>query len=188
MRRLPFFVLAVALVAGCSKHDPVSTTRQHAQPPGLESQQQAEPPGPETEQPTRTPEEVVRAFFIAMFSNDEVGVRKEILPDPDSAILWQGRPVPPGLLRQLTPHLQNMTCRECVVGEIVDLPGAPSLEVTDQVVNERRKLLFPIIGDEPSPVPLLVILVDGVWKVDAAPLIAARQTARRMMEKEALDQ
>ena len=188
MGRLPLVILAATLVVGCSRRLPGPQTPPQAQPLSPETQQQAQPLRMATQQQARTPEEVVRAFFVAMFSNDEVGVRKEMLPNPNPEILWQGEPLPPEFLRWAKPHLQNMTCRECKVGEIIDLPGAPSLEVTDQMVNERSRLVFPIIGDEPSPIPLFVFLVDGAWKVDAAPLIAARQAATRMKEKETSNQ
>lgn len=132
----------------------------------------------------RPADEVVRSFFIAMLMNDEAGVRKEILPSPDAQVLWQGSPPPAEALSQIKKQLEAMTCRECKVGETIDLPGNKTLTVTDYWVNENSKLLFPIIGGEPMPTPLPVLKVDGQWKVEAGPLIAARLAEEHARQKQ----
>ena len=162
MKRLSILLLVASLLAGCSKAEP-----DHGEP-----------------QAARPPEDVVRSLFIAMLSNDEAGVRREVLPNPNAEVLWQGEAPPKEALRQIKTQLNSMTCRDCKVGETIDLPGGRRLEVTEQMVNENSKLLIPSISGEPMPTPLLVIKTKGEWKVDAGPLIDARLAAERLREKE----
>ena len=160
MKRLPILILLVVLITGCSKAEPEADTPQQK----------------------RSPQDVIRAFFIAMLSNDEAGVRKEILPNPDAEILWQGEAPPLEALPQIKAQFSSMTCQECRVGETIDLPGGRKLKVTDQMVNKSSKLLFTVIDGQTMPTPLAVTMVDGEWKVDAGPLIAARLAAKRIRE------
>lgn len=62
------------------------------------------------------------------------------------------------------------------------------MKVTDEMVNDEIKLLLPFIGGKPMPIPLYVIKIDGRWKVDAAPIIVSRLSAKRAMEnRDAID-
>ncbi len=165
MFRSPIAIALVALLmASCTSEPQISST--------------------DIERPAN---EVVRSFFIAMLMNDEAGVRKEILPSQDAHVLWQGPPPPAEALSQIKKQLEAMTCRECKVGETINLPGNKTLKVTDMMVNENSKMLFPIIAGESMPTPLPAVKIDGQWKVEAGPIIAARLAAKRAQEKKGLE-
>ena len=162
MKKIAILILLVSFVVGCSKTEPEA----------------------ETSQKTKSPKEVLSEFFIALLSKDEAVIRKLILPNPDAQILWKGQTTSPQDRRGFEKQLSNMTCRECKVGEIIDLPGGRKLEVTSQMVNDKSKLIFPVIDGQPMEVPLPVIMVDGKWKIEAGPIIFARLLAKQLKEKE----
>jgi len=148
---------------------------------GCEKQTSTPPPQPNVSAATvSTPTAEIRAYLIAILSNDEAEIRKCILPNPDASILWQGQAPPPDVLSEMQTRLDTMTVRECVVGEIVDLPGGQQMAVTDQLVNANQMLVYPVIEGEAMPTPLSLVRIEDQWKVDAAPLIASRQAVNRM--------
>ena len=157
MKSLHLLILFSLLVTGCAK----------------------ETPSPEPQISPDSPDEVVRAFFIAMLSCNEVEIRKHILPNPDASWLWYGQAPPPDVLTDMETQFNNMTLREHKVGETIILPGGHHLEISDQMVNEYSKLVTPTIGGKPMPTPLPLVKLDGHWKVDAGSLIAARKAANK---------
>jgi hypothetical protein len=133
---------------------------------------------------TRSPEEVIRSFFMAMMSNDEEGILREIIPHPQAEILWEGETIPPEILSNIKKQMGSMTFTECTVGELLELPDAENLKVTAQMVNEENKLMFPVIDGQPAPTPLAVKRIEGEWKIDASPLIISRNAAKLLRQKE----
>ncbi len=126
--------------------------------------------------------EAVRAFFLAMVTLDEQGIRKVTLPNDKASTLWTGQAPPKEVLPMLKQQFESMTCRECAVGEVVDLGGGKTMTVTESMVSPTSKVLMPTFPGQARSFPLPVVMVDGAWKVDASALIEARLAAQRMME------
>jgi hypothetical protein len=137
---------------------------------------------PASDQP-QSVDEIVRDLFIAMMTKDKAAVEKLIVPNPKAAVLWQGESPPAEVLPQIVDHFKKMTCRECKVGETIQLPGNKTLKVTDQFVSENKKLVFPTMNGQSLPTPLPLVKIDDQWKVDAAVLIIAREAAQKAREK-----
>ena len=132
------------------------------------------------DKPERSAEEVVRDFFIAFTSKDKAGIQQTMLPNRHAAVLWQGHVPPREALAQIKAQFEKMTCRECEAGETINLPGKGKLKVTDSMVNESRKMLFPVMNGQTMPTLLPVHLVNGKWRVDASSIVNQFANAGRI--------
>ena len=61
------------------------------------------------------------------------------------------------------------------VGETVTMPGGKTLTVDDSMVNEDTAMLTM----QGNPIPFTLKRGDAGWKVDPAPMIAARKAAAK---------
>ncbi len=114
----------------------------------------------------QSPENVIRAFVTAVSSKNEQAIRRVILPNKNAAVLWQG-------VSRIRQSLANITgWRECKAGETVALAGKRKLTITDEMVDDNRKMFVAMVGDQLMPPPVPLVLADGEWKVDASFLIA----------------
>ena len=133
-------------------------------------------------QPT-TPTEVFRTLLIAMTNGDQTGVEAVIVPHPDSAILWGGAPLAPERREEANNLVRSgLTMYEVKAGTLVQLPGNLELYVTEEMIDQNRKLYWPMLGFEKMPTPFWFQRAPGgPWKVDAGPLIAARLKAKEVL-------
>jgi hypothetical protein len=145
-------------------------------------------PAPPAEKPAFTPafpntaEGAVRGLLVSMMNGDAAAVRAVVLPVPaaDLKLLLGGSgqsSLTPEQRAQALPFVAGMPIHAMLPGESVDLPGAPGekLTVTPDMVGEDRAVLLP----QRFPQPFVVRRVSGTWRVDAAPLIAARRAAAK---------
>ncbi len=127
------------------------------------------------------PETAIREMMFSMLVNDSEGIKKWILPNPDAEVLWHGQAPPKEALPEIKRQIAAIPFRRLVVGETVDLPGGKKLAVTSEMVNENRLMI--VDTTEPG-IPFILVKKDGQWKVDAGPIIAARQAAQKARERQ----
>ena len=133
----------------------------------------------------RTPEETIKAFVTAMFDEDQDGIRRTALPNPDLALLWQGDKLTAVQRAMAIAELKSWRFRRLKVGDEVQLPGGKKFVIDENRVDERHLM----ISVTDSPLPFLLVKVGQEWKVDASPVIASRKAAaavrrRRATQKE----
>jgi hypothetical protein len=121
----------------------------------------------------KPPEEVLRAFFLAMILNDEAQVRALALPADGLELLWKGVPPPPEAEEQVKKQIAGQAIKTLKPGDEFTLPGKRRMTVPDEDVADDRAVMLP----EGAPTPTRMRKVDGQWRVDARPLIAARKAA-----------
>jgi hypothetical protein len=127
------------------------------------------------------PETVIRELLFSMLANDSEGGKKWILPNSDAEILWHGQTPPKEALPEIRKQIAAIPFKRLVVGETADLPGGKKLTVTSDQVNENRLMIMDTT--EPG-IPFILVKQEGMWKVDAGPIIAARKAAQRAMERQ----
>jgi hypothetical protein len=133
----------------------------------------------------RTPEQTIKALFIAMIDEDQDAVRRLTVPNPDLAFLWQGDKLTPAQRATAIAELDSWHFRRLKVGDEVQLPGGKKFVVDAKRVNDRHLM----ISVTDSPLPFLLVKTGEEWKVDSRPIIAGRKAAaaagqRRAPEKQ----
>lgn len=127
-----------------------------------------------------TPEEAFRTFMIAMLTHDEATLRAVTVKTDDFDWLLKGDPVPPEHLEAAKKDIQK-PLRALKAGDEVKLPGNRKVTVQPEEVTADRAVL---VADWMA-VPTRMWKVDGRWRVDAVPLIAARKAADAAQRKKA---
>ena len=123
------------------------------------------------------PEGTVRRLLLAMLEEDAEKVGELILPHPDAARLTQPRPIGPELHERLKKAYAALPLRRVARGETVRLPNGAALKVGQEHVNDNSLV---IASQRPvRDLPVRVVRQEGRWRVDAGPLIEARQPPAR---------
>lgn len=126
-------------------------------------------------------EDTLRRFQLAVISADEKGVCALALPHDELEILWSGK-APNAIQKALIANqMKNMPMRPLEVGETIKVPtskGPVEYVVKGSDVNENAAFLLP----EGAPIPTRLKRIDETWRVDAAPMIAARKAAKAAAE------
>ncbi|MCE9547604.1 MAG: hypothetical protein K8T25_19215 [Planctomycetia bacterium] len=161
---------------------PAATPPPATAPPAVAPAAAAPAAAPAAGAAERSIDDVMQAFFIALLSNDEAGVKAEIMPHAKAEILWKGMPVPKQLLEQMKKQFKGLTCREVKLGDTIRLPGGNEVKANDSMINADSKLVYPSVAGEEMPIPLRMQKSEGKWKVDATPLIEARLASQRAVE------
>src|SRR5204862_4162292 len=103
------------------------------------------------------PEQVLRTFLIAMIEADEAGIRSVAMPRPNMEILWrQTAKVEPGVREQMLRDVRQARLRRLLVGEVIMLPGARRMQVTENDVNDGH-LLIQMYDD---PLPFILVRIE----------------------------
>jgi hypothetical protein len=129
--------------------------------------------------PDATPEEALRTFMVAGARQDEAALRAVSLPDPELARLVQGEPAPPEIVERIRAHAAEMKIRRLQPGDKIKLPPNQDTVVGPDDVGEDRAMLLP----EAARFPVRLRKIQGHWKVDAGPIIAARKAAEAARQK-----
>lgn len=132
---------------------------------------------------SHSPEAVLRQFLVAMTLGDRETGKTLLRPNPTNQILWQGTPPPSEAAEEVKQHFQELELRRLTVGEKVTLPGGKVLVVDESEVNAGRVL----IAAADAPLPFVLVRLEGLWKVDAKPIIAARTAAFSARKNAALE-
>jgi hypothetical protein len=147
---------------------------------GLQNTKPAAPAAPaEAVSPAKTPEEALRLFVIATLTRDEAALRAVSLPDPGLAFLLQGASVPAEQLEGVKEQVAKLPIKALKPGDTYTLPGNRTMTVKPEEVTAERVVLLP----QGAPVPTRCRKVGDRWKVDPAPVIAARKAAQAAREK-----
>jgi hypothetical protein len=131
-----------------------------------------------TREPTREPEKVLKSFMLAMMTSNKDGVEAEILPHPNSSVLWSGAPLTDQIRQQVAVQIDTLTMIEFKSGETIHLPGNKNLIVTSEMANSSNKIIVAKMGGQVLPTPFPMRLSNGQWKLDASSLIQSRLAAR----------
>ena len=107
-----------------------------------------------------TPEEVYRRFMLANLTGDEPTIRSLIIEHEGAEVLWEAA-YPKEVAALLAEQYRTM--------EIVRVKSAGNEDRTDTVQLQSSA----------SPIPLAVVKVDGVWRLDVGPIVEFRKAARK---------
>lgn len=194
MRGISSFVLVVAVIgSGCgsgTETPPASqppSTRPSAAKPSATGPEAVSPPVaaapaetpkgslPEVDSSRgTTPEAALRNLFGAMLASDRAGVLANALPNPEIELLLSPEPLTPEQIAQAQAQFDAMPVHALSVGDSISLPGGETLVFDETMINDDHQMLT-IPG---SDLPLELVRIDGAWKVNASPLIAARKAAQ----------
>jgi hypothetical protein len=123
-----------------------------------------------------SPEAAYHSFHIAIVAGDAEALRRLALPlaDDEFAALLNGdhlsRDDSAGLHRALGGKRPLARLKP---GDVVTLPGGVPFTIRPEQVGDDRAVLLA----EGSAIPTDLRRVDGVWKVDARPIVAGRKAA-----------
>jgi hypothetical protein len=120
-----------------------------------------------------TPEDAYRAFLLALAAQDEDALRELTLAADGFEWLLRGERIPRERMGESELGSKTLGLRRLHPGDTVTMAGGRVITILPEQVSERRAVLLA----EGSPIPTDLRRVDGVWKVDATPIIAGRMAA-----------
>ncbi len=123
--------------------------------------------------PDETPEDALRTFMLAAARQDEPVLRTVTLPDPDLLLLMQHEAPPPDVAEKMRTFIGQMKIQRLKPGDRITLPPDRDAVVAPDDVAEDRAVVLP----EAFPFPIRLRKIEGHWKVNAGPVIAARKAA-----------
>jgi hypothetical protein len=126
-----------------------------------------------------TPEDALHSFLVAFVEQDEAALRAITLPDPDLVWLVRGLRPPANAVGMMRTYAMELKTRRLKPGESVAPPEGQPIAVRPEDVTEDRAVLLP----EGDLLPIKLRRVEGHWKVDARPIIAARKAAAAAQQK-----
>ncbi|MCC6126156.1 MAG: hypothetical protein IT426_14435 [Pirellulales bacterium] len=119
------------------------------------------------------PEEAVVNFMLAVMMGDKAAIENAILPNPESAILAEGQHAPETVHEVLKSQMRITPYLRLKPGDSFSIGNGKTHVVQDSEITADR-LLISIKG---APLPFILVRSNGVWKVDAGPVIAGRKSA-----------
>ncbi len=121
-----------------------------------------------------SPEAVLKQFFIAMLAGDKAGIQQVAIPNDRLDVLISTNQLTPQQIDSMKAQFASMPISRLSVGETVRLPNGKSINYDSSMINDNRQhLTMP-----GNPLPFDLVKTDGTWKVNAAPIIAARLAAQ----------
>jgi len=134
-----------------------------------------------TESPeANSPERVLREFLIAMVENDAETLAQIALPHPNMEVLTSAHePIPQNERAAIRAQLTQLPIFRLSPGDTVSLPDGRSFEIDGLMVHEDQQwLTFP-----DNPFPFVLVREQRQWKVNPAPIIAARLAAEEVRQR-----
>ena len=119
------------------------------------------------------PEEAIVKFMLAVMKGDKEGIENTIIPNPDSSILAEGQHAPENTIPILEAELRLAPYERLQPGDSFQIGNGKTHVVQASEINENRLL----INQGGSPLPFVLVRLNGVWKVDSKPIIAGRKAA-----------
>jgi hypothetical protein len=150
-----------------------------AQTPVSKESKPSTPPAVATYPTTSNPEDAVRTFLTAMLIKDQPVLKQVVQETREFDWLTRAEAPPADLLEQMRTQFMGMPVKTLKPGDKVELPGGKSMVVATRDIGTSSAMIWP----EGAPTPLRVKKVDGRWKVDASPIIAARKAADAARKK-----
>ena len=119
------------------------------------------------------PEEAIVQFMLALMKGDKAGIDKSIVPNPESSILSEGEHPPENAVPILEAELRLAPYKRLQAGESFSFGKGRTHVILPAEITEDRLL----IDQAGVPIPFVLVRSNGVWKVDAGPIIAGRKAA-----------
>jgi hypothetical protein len=153
-------------------------------PPGDSATQKPGPlsvtkPGANAAAGARTPEDVLSAFLTAMMDDDQEGIRRTALPNPELSVLWHGEPLTAAQKVVAKAAFKPSYFRRLKVGDPMRIPGGRKIVLDKRWINERRLAITMPDGR----LPFFLVKIKDEWRVDASPVIAGRLAAAAVGER-----
>ncbi len=126
-----------------------------------------------------TPEEALRTFMVAAVAHDEATLREVTLEDPELVWLLRGQPAPAAAVERMRGLAADMRIKRLKPGDQFKMPQGRVAVIGPDEVTEDRAVVVP----EGAPVPVRLERINGHWKVDASPAIAARKAAAAAQQR-----
>lgn len=155
-------VVALSLIATCDEVQLVSLAT-------AEEQRSRRP------QRVESAERVLKRFLVAMISADREALEATTTENENLDLLLLDQRPPAIAISAFKSRVQSSRIKSHKAGEEVKLPNGKTFTVTPDLISVDRKVLSLVA----MPIPMCVVRTDGHWKVDASPIIAARQAAAK---------
>lgn len=120
----------------------------------------------------KKPVEVCALFMQALLLGEGEAIDDLIVPNSYAYLLKDNNFLLP--LKDSMEMLNYAEYRTLVPGDMILLRGDEKFEVTEDMVNENRAVIFITMLGEPLPFPFYIYKIDGSWKVDASPIVESR--------------
>ncbi len=127
----------------------------------------------------KTPEQALWTFLVAIATKDEETLRAVTVSTDDFDWLMKGEGVPADKRNEFKAVVARQPIRALKAGDEVSLPGNRKTTVAADEVSDDRAVLLP----EGAPLPNRLRKVDGLWRVDATPIVAGRKAAEAARKK-----
>lgn len=148
---------------------------------GCSSTEQSQPTFPATTEvpqvkvQANNPEDALRQFLISMATGDQTTLVAVTVPTADISILLPAQPLSAAEQEPVIGQLRTAPITRLKVGDVFTLPDGRKVQMNDSMVNDsRQQLTMP-----GNPFPFILVRTDGLWRVDASPLISMRKTTMR---------
>lgn len=115
-----------------------------------------------------SPESVARIYMIAMSAKDGKDIQKVIVPNPNAKILWEGQSP------RDAKHLYDLDFIDLEVGAELIASNNKAVKITPDLVSDKKKILQPILAGQIIPIPIVMVKIQSVWKVNASDIIGAK--------------
>ncbi|WP_337174259.1 hypothetical protein [Paludisphaera sp.] len=167
-------MLALLLIVGSTLQAPAAPSQDAKPPAEASARERPRADDAKATDAPADPKEALREFFLSMIKQDEEAVREAVVDDEDLEWLLKGPKPPADQLDKIEKSLAEAPLRALKAGDEVTTPGGGKAKVEPDDVSDDRALI--VMGDGP---PLRLQKVDGRWRVDARPIIAARKAAAK---------
>ena len=131
---------------------------------------------------TKSPKDTFREFMIAMVAKDEKTLRAVTVPNNDFDWLLKGAAPPANQLEGIKAQMMKTPIKTLKAGDTFALPQKRTGMIRTDEVSEDRAVILPDLPVD-TPFPVRLRKIDGIWRVDAAPMIAGRKAADAARKK-----
>ncbi|MBX3414620.1 MAG: hypothetical protein KF708_18175 [Pirellulales bacterium] len=120
----------------------------------------------------KTAEEALRRFMLGVMTSNADELKQVTLETKPDEFRWLlGSQVPPEVLPMLRKDIEGFPIERLKPGDEFQTPDGKQIVVAEDWIGEDRAVLR-MKGD---PLAQRIYLVKGAWRVDPAPIIAARK-------------
>lgn len=125
-----------------------------------------------------SPERTLRRFAIALVAGNERDLRATAVPHDDLDVLLSDKRPSGTALQMIRTQIERSRIKTHQANEEIKLPNGQTFTVTPDLVGDDRKVMSLVA----MPIPMCLRRIDGQWRVDAYPLIAARRASATSQE------
>lgn len=121
---------------------------------------------------SKSPQEVCALFLEGLLLGKAELIDEVVIPDDNIHLLKDD-----AFMLSTTDSMEMLhfaTYKTLSPGDMVLLSGDSEFVVEDYMVSEENAVVFVTIEEEPLAFPFYIHKIEGVWKVDATPIIESR--------------